>query len=229
MDELNGLLLVDKPSGWTSHDVVAKVRGILKQAAGQKVKVGHSGTLDPMATGLLILLVGSYTKRSEEFMKLDKVYDTEITLGFSSTTDDAEGKLTEVNTDFEYSVKELDEALIAHTGDIEQVPPQYSAIKVDGKRAYKSARSGEVVELKPRKVNVRIINVEFNLPVIFFEAHVTSGTYIRSLARDIGQKLGCGAYLSRLRRTNVGSYSVADAHTIESLNKNSIQKSLFTP
>lgn len=209
---MDGILLINKPKGWTSHDVVAKVRGTLrKELDRKKIKVGHAGTLDPQATGLLIILVGSYCKRAQEFLKLDKAYKVEITLGQTSTTDDVEGEKTFVSKE-EPSQEQVLEVIKAFEGEIEQVPPQFSAIKVDGKRAYSQARTGKQVDLAPRKVKIhKITDVEYDYPVIKFNVEVSSGTYIRSLARDIGEKLGTGAYMSELERTWIANYKLSDA------------------
>jgi tRNA pseudouridine55 synthase len=214
---MDGILLVDKPQGWTSHDVVAKVRSILKKETGQKVKVGHTGTLDPMATGLLILVVGSYTKRASEFSKLDKVYEAELTLGAASTTGDKEGDITSKSA-HQPSHEGVEEVLNKFTGKIQQTPHKYSAIKVAGKRAYKSARAGQEVKIEPREVTVyEITNVKYDYPTLKFTTKVSSGTYIRSLAEDIGEMLGTGAYLSALRRKGVSEYGVEDALKIADL------------
>jgi tRNA pseudouridine55 synthase len=208
---MDGYLLVDKPAGWTSHDVVAKARNILKKEAGHKVKVGHTGTLDPFATGLLILMVGSYTKSAQEFSKMDKTYEAEITLGSISATGDIEGEITK-KSEIIPAIEEISTVLEEFTGEIEQTPHKFSAIKVDGQRAYKLAREGKEVKLEPRKVTIYSIkNVEYNYPKLKFTVEVSSGTYIRSLAEDIGEKLGTGAYLSSLRRTEVGGFSIKDS------------------
>jgi tRNA pseudouridine55 synthase len=215
---MNGILLVDKPAGWTSHDVVSKVRNIFKKETGQKVKVGHTGTLDPFATGLLILMVGSYTKRAEEFSKLDKTYEAEIILGSVSSTGDPEGEITEKSS-YKPGLEEIQKVLKQFTGEIQQTPHKFSAIKIDGQRAYKLARAGKEVELEPRKVTIYSIeNVEYNYPKLKFTAKVSSGTYIRSLAEDIGEKLGTGAYLSALRRTKVDQFSLEEAVSITESN-----------
>jgi tRNA pseudouridine55 synthase len=214
---MDGILLVDKPQGWTSHDVVAKIRGILKAETGQKVKIGHTGTLDPMATGLLILVVGSYTKRAGEFSKLDKTYAAEVTLGAVSTTADAEGEIIQKSA-HRPAREQVDEVLNTFVGEIQQVPPAFSAIKVDGQRAYKAARAGQEVKLEPRPVTIyEITEVEYDYPTLKFTAKVSSGTYIRSLAVDIGEALGTGAYLSALRRTQVGLFYLKKASKIENL------------
>jgi tRNA pseudouridine55 synthase len=203
---MDGILLVDKPEGWTSHDVVAKLRGILKAGTGQKVKVGHTGTLDPMATGLLILVLGGYTKRAEEFSKLDKLYEAEITLGAASTTGDREGKIT-AGSDKQPQKSAVEAVLGQFKGEILQKPHKYSAVKIDGQRAYKAARAGKTVEIEPRKVKIyEITDVKYDYPRLTFTTKVSSGTYIRSLAEDIGQKLGTGAYLSALKRTAIDGF-----------------------
>lgn len=212
---MDGILLVDKPENWTSHDVVAKVRSILKQANGQKVKVGHTGTLDPMATGLLILVVGSYTKRATEFSKLDKVYKAEITLGKTSTTGDKEGELAKIS-DKVPSKPAVLAVLSGFEGEILQKPHKYSAVKIDGQRAYKAARAGKTVEIEPRKVKIyKITDVKYDYPKLNFTAKVSSGTYIRSLAEDIGAGLGTGAYLSALHRTQIGQFDIAQAIVLD--------------
>jgi tRNA pseudouridine55 synthase len=212
--DLNGYLLVDKPTGWTSHDVVAKIRNILKKEAGHKVKVGHTGTLDPFATGLLIIVVGSYTKRAAEFSKLDKTYEAELILGSTSTTGDPEGEISKKSED-EPTEVEVKKILKSFVGEIEQVPHAFSAMKVNGQRAYKLARAGKEVTLESRKVTIYSIeNVEYSYPKLKFTTKVSSGTYIRSLAEDIGEKLGTGAYLSALRRTKVGDWKVEGSQLV---------------
>jgi tRNA pseudouridine55 synthase len=176
---MDGILLVDKPTGWTSHDVVAKVRGLIKAETGQKVKVGHTGTLDPMASGLLILVIGSYTKRAGEFSKLDKVYDAELTLGATSTTGDKEGVISQKSAK-KPDLQQIEQVLSQFRGKIQQTPHAYSAIKVDGNRAYKMARAGQEVKLEPRKVTIyEITDVKYDYPILKFSAKVSSGTYIR--------------------------------------------------
>lgn len=212
---MDGILLVDKPASWTSHDVVAKVRNILKAEAGHKVKVGHTGTLDPAATGLLILVVGSYTKRAGDFSKLDKVYEAELTLGAISSTGDKKGKITEIS-DKQPGLHQIETALSQFKGKIQQTPHKYSAIKVGGKRAYDVARKGGEINLEPREVTIHeITDVKYDYPKLKFTTKVSSGTYIRSLAEDIGESLGSGAFLSALRRISVGSFRVEDAQSLD--------------
>jgi tRNA pseudouridine55 synthase len=212
---MDGILLIDKPVGWTSFDVVARIRGQIKRETGlKKPKVGHTGTLDPLATGLLIIVVGSYCKRAEEFSKLDKVYEVTLKLGETSTTGDGEGEKTKIS-DTQPSKEALEAALEGFTGNIMQTPPIYSAIKVNGQRAYKLAREGKEVKLEPRPVTIHsITGGEYAYPFVRFTAHVSSGTYIRSLVDDIGKSLGTGAYMSALRRTEVGNYSLKDSYKL---------------
>lgn len=211
---MNGLLLIDKPKGWTSFDVVAKVRGTIKHATGEKIKVGHTGTLDPHATGLLVLAVGKATKTIESLTKLDKTYEVTMQLGKTSTTDDSEGIITDSKRATPPNPEQVEAVVQSFVGESQQVPPIYSAIKVNGKRAYKLAREGKAVEMKPRTVTIHSIEqVTYEWSVVTCVAHVSSGTYIRSLVRDIGEKLGTGAYMSDLRRTTVGSYALETAIT----------------
>ncbi len=208
---LDGLLLIDKPSGWTSFDVVAKVRSVLKQQTGQKVKVGHTGTLDPLATGLLVITVGSYCKRAQEFSKLDKTYQVTMKLGETSPTGDDEGEKTFMS-DHQPKLQEIEAALRRFTGEIMQTPPVYSAIKVNGQRAYKLARAGKEVKLEPRLVTIyEVKEVTYDYPLVTFTATVSSGTYIRSLVENIGTELQTGAYMTGLRRATVGEFSIESA------------------
>lgn len=205
------ILLIDKPDGMSSFGVVARVRRVLSERAGHKVKVGHTGTLDPFATGLLILLTGKGTKRSNEFLKLDKTYEATVRLGATSTTGDPEGEITEK------SVEPVDRAqaqaiIPQFLGEIEQRVPQFSAVKINGERAYKLARKGEQVEMPVRKIKIYSLEIlDYAWPELKIRCHVSSGTYIRTLGEDIGKALGTGAYLTALRRTEVGDYSVEDA------------------
>ncbi len=209
------MILVDKPSGWTSFDVVNYVRRIVANAEGKKprnVKVGHTGTLDPLATGLLVLLVGKeYTRKAQELTKLDKTYEVTLKLGISSTTADEEGEKNVVS-DLRPSLGEIEAALKTFTGDIMQTPPVFSAMKINGQRAYKLARAGQEVEMKARPVTIYENTLQsYTYPFVTFISKVSSGTYIRSLAVDIGETLHTGAYMSDLRRTQVGAFDIADA------------------
>jgi len=211
------LLLFNKPIGWTSFDVVNKVRyGIKKHLQVKKIKVGHSGTLDPLATGLLIICTGRFTKRLNELQGLPKTYTGCITLGGTTPSYDLE---TEVNETF--STDHIDEALLEQArqsflGPIEQVPPMYSAIKVDGEALYKKARKGIELKLKKRPVEIYRFDLSQNeMPKISFEVDCSKGTYIRSLAYDFGQAVKSGGHLSELCRTRVGAFKLEDAWTIE--------------
>lgn len=205
------IILVDKPSNMTSFGVVARVRRQLSEVAGKKVKVGHCGTLDPFATGLLILVTGKQTKNAGEFMKKDKVYEATIRLGQVSSSGDPEGELTDVSNK-QPSREEIEQVLAGFTGEIEQTPPMFSAIKINGQRAYKLARKGEVVEIPRRTVTIYSLElIGYTYPALKIRTHVSSGTYIRSLAIDIGEVLGTGAYCSELRRTKIADWDVADA------------------
>lgn len=229
---MHGLLLIDKPKGWTSFDVVAKVRGMVRTAAKEqgvvgKVKVGHTGTLDPMATGLLVLAIGSYTKKVPELTKQEKTYAAEVTLGHTSATDDAEGELI-AGSSLVPSEQEVLNAVHSFLGEQQQVPPQFSAIKVGGVRAYASARKGKEVALQPRTVHIHTMSdIAYSYPRVRFMCHVGSGTYIRSLARDLGKKLGTGGYLSELRRTEVGAYKIEQAVTIDALSSDGVANYLL--
>ncbi len=213
---MNGILLVDKPAGWTSFDVVNKVRRLIQTSAyntthKKRFPVGHTGTLDPLATGLLVLLLGTYTKKAPGLTKLDKTYDVTMRLGQTSNTGDEEGEKTVVSARMP-TIEELHIALARFEGDILQRPPIYSAIKINGQRAYKLARKGEVPEMEPRPVHIeRIILTKYEYPDVHVTAHVSSGTYIRSLVEDIGRALGTGAYMAALRRTRVGGFQLAAA------------------
>lgn len=208
---MDGILLIDKPAGWTSFDVVAKVRGVLSKEAGHKVKVGHSGTLDPFATGLLILLIGKYTKKADEFLKLDKTYEATLMLGKTSTTGDPEGTITSVN-DRQPTQDEVTRILNTFIRQINQTPPIFSAIRIDGQRAYKLARAGKKPVMEPRKIEIYDIKLRsYTYPELKIETKVSSGTYIRSLAIDIGESLGVGAYLTKLQRTQIANYELNTA------------------
>lgn len=212
---MQGILLVDKPAGWTSFDVVNYVRRIVATVEGKKpknCKVGHSGTLDPFATGLLILLIGKeYTRRASEFSKLDKTYEMTMRLGQTSTTGDPEGEITDVS-DFQPAKEDIEQALEQFRGLIQQIPPAFSAIKVNGVRAYKLARDGKEVIIEARPVTIhRLELLEYNYPEVKLVADVSSGTYIRTLVEDLGKTLSTGAYTTALRRTTINVTSVEKA------------------
>jgi tRNA pseudouridine55 synthase len=204
----NALYIYDKPQGISSFGAVYRVRSKLKAVHNKKIKVGHCGTLDPIATGLLIIVSGQLTKRAGELTKMDKTYEAEATLGSSSNTYDSEGNLSPVSTR-RPSLSEVKTQLIKFKGRIEQTPPAFSAIKIDGKRAYKLAREGQEVKLKAREVEVYSIElIKYSYPTVKFRVHVSSGSYIRSLIHDLGINLGVGAHMSALRRTTIGKYKI---------------------
>jgi tRNA pseudouridine55 synthase len=205
------IILIDKPAGMSSFGVVARVRRKLRDREGKKVKVGHTGTLDPFATGLLILLAGKATKKSDEFLKKDKVYEATVYLGKTSTTGDIEGEITEISKTVP-TLSEVEAACKKLTGEIEQTVPIFSAVKINGERAYKLARKGKEVEMPTRKVTIYSLEiVDYTYPELKIRTHVSSGTYIRTLGEDIGKLLGTGAYLTALRRTKIADYDVQDA------------------
>ena len=216
--EEDQIILIDKPAGISSFGVVAKVRAKLKNEFGHKVKVGHTGTLDPFATGLLILLSGKMTKKSDEFLRHDKVYEATLKLGFTSTTGDPEGEITEminVSTTNHPKKSDVSSVISSFVGKITQTPPRFSAIKINGERAYKLARKGENFEIPSREVEIYNIDIlDYNYPELTIRCHVSSGTYIRTLAEDIGKKLGTGAYLTTLRRIKIADYDVKDATSL---------------
>lgn len=224
-----GLLLVDKPAGVSSFGVVAKIRGSLRAHYGIKnIKVGHTGTLDPAATGLLVLAIGKYTKRVPELLKQDKTYEVTMKLGETSATGDKEGELTAVS-DTQPAQKAILEALEHFTGQIMQTPPAFSAIKVNGQRAYHLARKGNKVVIEPRQVTVYGNEfVSYEYPYMKFVSEVGSGTYIRSLVEDIGTELGTGAYMSDLRRTKIGHYSIDKAILLSDISYTTIKQNLLT-
>lgn len=202
----SGFLLVDKPVGPTSHDVVDMVRRALHTR-----KVGHAGTLDPFASGLLILAVGSKTKEISKFVGLDKAYEATVRFGATSDTMDRTGTIEQKDCS-PISQTELEAALEKFRGEIDQTPPMYSAKKVGGKKLYELAREGKEIERKPVRVTIHELElVSFSWPTAVIRTRVSSGTYIRALADDIGKELGCGAYLEELRRTRIGTYTVEDA------------------
>lgn len=208
------IILVDKPAGISSFGVVAKIRGYMRKQFGKKIKVGHTGTLDPFATGLLIILTGKNTKKSDEFLKKDKVYEAELKLGFTSTTGDPEGEITKYS-DSCPKLSDIEFALQQFVGIINQTPPRFSAIKINGERAYKLARQNKDFEAPSRKVTIYNIELlEYSYPTFKIRCHVSSGTYIRTLAEDIGEKLGTGAYLTSLRRLKIADYSIEAARPL---------------
>lgn len=224
---IEGLLLIDKPAGISSFGVVAKVRGIVRAKTGiKKIKVGHTGTLDPAATGLLILAVGSYTKKVPLLIKQDKTYFVTMKLGQTSSTGDKEGEITAGNA-YVPTQQEVHDVITFFTGSMMQTPPVFSALKLNGRRAYDLARQGKEFTMQPRPVMVHSSELNsYTYPFVTFTTHVGSGTYIRSLVEDIGNKLGTGAYMSDLRRTKIGSYMLEEAVPLGELNTETIQSYL---
>lgn len=211
----DGIILIDKPAGMTSFGVVARIRRVLTEKAGKKVKVGHTGTLDPFATGLLILCIGKECRNAGDYMKKDKVYEATVRLGQTSTTGDPEGEIEDSAQGDTLSRHDVEEVLKQFVGPIEQIPPMHSAVKINGQRAYKLARKGEEIEMPARKVTIYSMEMlEYNYPDVKIRVNVSSGTYIRSLAIDIGAKLGTGAYCKELRRISIDKRSVTEAKTL---------------
>jgi len=211
----SGLLLVDKPKQFTSHDIVHFVR----KRFGFK-KVGHAGTLDPMATGLLIILLGSFTKRSLAFSGLDKEYEAQLCMGLSTDSGDSDGKpLGEKCFDSnKYSAEDIRATFESFLGQVSQIPPMYSAKKVNGKKLYELARRGITLKREPKAVFIRSLKIlDMSLPLVTFYVKCSKGTYIRQLAHDIGEKVGCGAHLTSLRRTRIGDFDVNKALSFEAL------------
>ena len=210
--QMQDIILIDKPAGLSSFGVVARVRRRLSMEAGKKVKVGHTGTLDPFATGLLILLASKATKLSNQFLKLDKWYEAAICLGKTSTTGDPEGEIIEQNTEKVPTLEEVKAVVNQFVGQITQTVPAFSAVKINGQRAYQLARRGEAVSMPTRQIEIYTIEIlSYNYPELVIRTHVSSGTYIRTLGEDIGKALGVGAYLTALRRTQVGDYQIENA------------------
>lgn len=210
---LNGVMVVDKPQGWTSHDVVARMRKILGERS-----IGHLGTLDPMATGVLPLLIGKFTRLAQFYQASEKAYEGTIRFGYATTTYDAEGEPLGPVREAKVTLESVRGATAEFVGVLQQVPPPFSAKKIKGVPAYKLARKKQGVELKPVEVEVRafeITGVQGDL--CGFRCQVASGTYVRSLAHELGQKLGCGAHLASLRRTQVAEFGLSDAHSLDQI------------
>jgi tRNA pseudouridine55 synthase len=216
-----GIVLINKPYGWTSFDVVNKVRSIIRRHFGiRKIKVGHAGTLDPLATGLVLICTGKMTKEIHHFQSLEKEYIATFELGKTTPSYDLE---TEVNKEYEtaHITKDLvEKSLEKFTGEIDQIPPLFSAKFINGKRAYEHARKGDDLELPPSRVTIREMILErFEIPEMVVRIACSKGTYIRSLARDIGCELGSGAYMSALKRTRIGDFELSKAVSPEEFEK----------
>ena len=226
---MDGILIIDKPAGMTSHDVVNHVRRILKTK-----RVGHTGTLDPFATGVLVLLVGKATRLAQFVDKATKEYVAEIRFGFATDTSDLTGKALGKDTGINFSAADLEKALDKFRGEIEQIPPMYSAKKLGGKKLYEHARKGEAIERKPSKVTIDELTIlETNLnssePAARIRVVCSAGTYIRALAEDIGKELGTGAHLTALRRTIAGEFTLADSISLEELEAEDDPSGLLLP
>jgi len=207
----DGIILIDKPTGISSFGVVNVVRKNLSAHFGKKIKVGHTGTLDPFASGLMILVVGKECKSAQNYSKLDKTYEANIELGKISSTGDVEGELKDFS-DTKPSLEDIKKTISKFEGEIEQKPPKFSAIKIAGKRAYDLARKGEEFDLPSRKVTINSIEIiDYNYPFLKLRVDVSSGTYIRSLAEDIGSDLGTGAYCKDLRRISIDRWTIDSA------------------
>lgn len=213
------MLLVDKPSGWTSFDVVNKIRfAAKKKYQVKKIKVGHAGTLDPLATGLLIICTGKMTKQIDAYQGMDKVYTGSLRLGATTPTYDAESEVDTMYPTEHLTPEQIREAAKTLEGIIEQTPPIFSAVKINGKRAYELARKKKQVAMKKRTVNIHYFDVlDLKIPDLFFKIKCSKGTYIRSLAYDLGRLVDNGAYLTSLRRTQIGEYNVDDAWSLDDL------------
>lgn len=209
------VLLIDKPLRWTSFDVVKKIRNLIRIK-----KVGHAGTLDPLATGLLIICTGKFTKKINEYMAQEKEYTGSFTLGAVTDSYDLEREPKDLKTTEHITPEDIKAATAPFIGEILQVPPSHSAIQINGKRVYELARQGKEVIIEPRKVTVKEFEITgIEMPQVYFRIVCSTGTYIRSIAHDFGKELGCGAYLSSLCRTRIGDFKVGDAITIEAFEK----------
>ncbi len=220
-DFLQGrVLLIDKPLHWTSFDVVQKLRNIIRIK-----KIGHAGTLDPLATGLLIICTGKFTKRINEFMAQEKEYTGSITLGATTPTYDLESEPENFKPINDLTEEKIKAATLGFTGEIQQIPPAHSAIKIGGKRVYELARQGKEVKIEPRTVTIKEFEItKIELPLVYFRVVCTTGTYIRSLAKDFGDALGCGAHLSSLCRTRIGDFLNKDALSMQAFAREFQQK-----
>ena len=220
IDDYSKLFLVNKPKSWTSFDVVKKIRSLIKKKYSlKKLKVGHAGTLDPLATGLMIICTGKKTKTIENFLNLNKKYSAVVKLGAITDSYDRETIEREKKTLTGIELKKIRNVVLGFIGEYEQYPPIFSAIKLDGEPLYKKARRGEIItRVKKRKVTVKNIEItDINLPFVSFSVKCSKGTYIRSLANDIGQKIGCGGYLYNLIRTDIGDFNINDAIEISQI------------
>lgn len=209
----SGVLVIDKPVGMTSHDVVQVVR----RGTGIR-RAGHTGTLDPRASGVLVVLIGPAVRLSEFLSTSEKRYQAVMKFGVTTSTYDSEGVITSENADFDFEFEDLEEALTKFVGEVEQIPPAYSALKINGRRAYEIVRAGEEPEMEPRMITVHSLELlEWEPPEAVIDVHCSSGTYIRSLAHDLGEEMGCGATLINLRRTKNGRFTLRDSVSLRKL------------
>lgn len=221
---MKGILNIDKPLGITSHDVVDNVRKITKTT-----KVGHSGSLDPLASGVLLVCIGKATKIIR-FLPEDKRYEGTIKLGEKTDTYDTEGKVIKRGNWESISPEQITDQIIHFSGEINQTPPIYSAIKINGKKSYELARAGKQVKIKSRKVTIYSFTIQdINLPLVKFRIHCSAGTYIRSIANDLGENLGCYGHLIALRRTRIGKFSIDDSVTLDELNQDNLSDYIISP
>ena len=214
-----GILIVDKPDGMTSHDVVVRVRSKFKMR-----RVGHAGTLDPLATGVLVLLLGKATKLFSKFVAFDKAYRATMILGTETTSADTQGDVTRRSPYQHITRQAVEEAFKGFNGEIEQIPPMVSAVKVKGRKLYQLARKGITIERTPRHIRIDCLRIEqFAPPEVTFYLECSKGTYVRQLAEDIGKILKCGACISQIRRTKVGTFDIKDAVSLEDVNESHIR------
>lgn len=220
-----GLLCVDKPAGCTSRDVVNRLQRLVRPD-----RIGHAGTLDPLATGVLLVCVGPATRLIELLQQQPKTYDAEFRLGAVSTTDDAEGEISESDVSQQPALADIERALQTFVGEVSQVPPQYSAVKISGQRAYKKAREGETFRISARTVQIHSIgDLQFEWPRLKLRIRCGSGTYIRAIARDLGEALGCGGYMTALRRTENGGFTLRDSAAPEDFSAETIDGLMISP
>ena len=220
---MNGILVINKPQGLTSHDVVSFIRTRLKTR-----RVGHAGTLDPLATGVLIILLGKSTKLFDKFSSYDKGYEATLRLGMTTDTADIRGSIIREAPYDKITEQQAHEVFKRFTGDIAQIPPMYSAVKINGKRLYKLARKGIEVKRPARRINIRTLNIiDFSPPDIKFYLECSKGTYVRKLAEDVGEALGCGGCISQINRTRVGPFSIKDSLTLEDVHEGHLRQVSF--
>ncbi|MBL8013811.1 MAG: tRNA pseudouridine(55) synthase TruB [Candidatus Omnitrophica bacterium] len=216
---MNGIIVVDKPTGMTSHDVVSRVRRKLSMR-----RVGHAGTLDPLATGVLVILLGNSTKLFDKFVTFDKAYAATLMLGTQTTTADITGEVIEQKPFEHINQKEIENVLSEFVGDSQQKPPMVSAVKYKGERLYKLARKGIVVDRPARNIRIDVLQmVDCVLPQVKFYLECSKGTYVRTLAEDVGARLGCGACITQIQRTKVGIFTLQDAVKLEELNEGHVR------